>query len=134
MSIQAAGAAAEARRLASSDIGSETGADDTAEMEPDGAVVVGADDAAEMEPDGETEMGVDDAAETARGDAMEMTAERKTAILGAMKNFSLPYFPAWALHVPEEQWVGALRNPSAWQPTASASHGDQAEPDQPVGS
>jgi Male enhanced antigen 1 (MEA1) len=43
-------------------------------------------------------------------DAMQMTAERRTAVLAAMKNFSLPYFPAWAVHVPEEQWVDALRN------------------------
>eukprot|EP00884_Botryococcus_braunii_P021902 jgi/Botrbrau1/8396/Bobra.0237s0017.1 len=47
---------------------------------------------------------------------MEMTAERRTAVLAAMKNFSLPYFPAWAVHVQEEQWVGALRNGSGVLP------------------
>jgi hypothetical protein len=35
--------------------------------------------------------------------------ERQRAILGAMKNFSLDYRPAWAGVVPEQTWAGLLK-------------------------
>ena len=39
---------------------------------------------------------------------LDMGEERRTAILGAMKNFSLDYRPSWAAVVPEQTWVGLL--------------------------
>lgn len=44
------------------------------------------------------------------GDVMLMTEEKRTAILGAMKNFSIDYMPQWATVVPEKAWVGVLRD------------------------
>ncbi|BDA49548.1 hypothetical protein COCOBI_14-1660 [Coccomyxa sp. Obi] len=44
------------------------------------------------------------------GDVMTMTEEKRTAILGAMKNFSIDYMPQWATVVPEKTWVGVLRD------------------------
>ena len=35
--------------------------------------------------------------------------DKQRAILGAMKNFSLDYRPAWAAVVPEQTWVGLLK-------------------------
>jgi hypothetical protein len=43
-------------------------------------------------------------------DAMDITKEKRTAILGAMKNISLDYMPKWAATVPEETWVGVLKD------------------------
>jgi hypothetical protein len=45
-------------------------------------------------------------------DAMPMTDEKKTAILGAMKNIRLDYMPQWATVVPEETWIGLLKTDS----------------------
>ena len=41
---------------------------------------------------------------------MAITEEKRTAILGAMKNFSIDYMPKWAAVVPEETWVGVLKD------------------------
>ncbi|KAK9818379.1 hypothetical protein WJX72_011681 [[Myrmecia] bisecta] len=48
------------------------------------------------------------AAKAAAEDSLEITEEKRTAILGAMKNIKLGYMPQWAVHVPEERWIGAL--------------------------
>lgn len=41
---------------------------------------------------------------------MAITEEKRTAILGAMKNISVNYMPDWAALVPEETWVGVLKD------------------------
>ena len=43
-------------------------------------------------------------------DATTLTEEKRTAILGAMKNFSIDYMPQWATVVPEKAWVGIFRD------------------------
>ncbi len=48
---------------------------------------------------------------------MTLTEEKRIAILGAMKNFSIGYMPPWATVVPERAWVGVLRD----------SHGSASE-------
>ncbi|CAL8464576.1 g4111 [Coccomyxa elongata] len=50
-------------------------------------------------------------------DKMTLTEEKRTAILGAMKNFSIGYMPQWATVVPEKAWLGVLRD----------SHGSASE-------
>ncbi len=46
----------------------------------------------------------------ADGDPMSITDEKRTAILGAMKNISLDYMPQWATVVPEEAWMDILKS------------------------
>jgi hypothetical protein len=41
---------------------------------------------------------------------MSITDEKRTAILGAMKNISLDYMPQWATVVPEEAWMDILKS------------------------
>jgi len=42
--------------------------------------------------------------------SMAITEEKRTAILGAMKNISVNYMPDWAALVPEETWVRVLKD------------------------
>ena len=53
-----------------------------------------------------------------REEELGMDEGKRTAILGAMKNFSLPYMPSWAAVVPEQTWVGLL---TRGQPPAGSS-------------
>lgn len=41
-------------------------------------------------------------------DPTTITEEKRTAILGAMKNFKLDYMPQWATIVPEDTWMSVL--------------------------